>query len=98
MNQTLKKIEQILTSEYNTSDFVDFIREIFPGVRILSPDSFHKEFSNFSSHIEGQAHIGRYTDPDRKVVSIHAVRLVKESYVENSRSTQRSYAKRLMEN
>lgn len=98
MNQTLKKIEQILTSEYNTSDFVDFIREIFPGVRILSPDSFHKEFSNFSSHIEGQAHIGRYTDPDGKVVSIHAVRLVKESYVENSRSTQRSYAKRLMEN
>lgn len=97
MNQTIKKIEKILTSSFDNSSFVDFVREIFPGVKIISPDSFHKEYSNFSSHIEGATHIGNYTDPDGKIIIIHSVRLVRESYVENSRSTQRSYAKKLME-
>ncbi len=97
MNQAIKKIERILTSEYNVSDYVDFIREIFPGVKIIAPDRFRKEFTNFSSHIEGSSHVGIYTDPDGKTVIIHSVQLKKESYVENSRSTQRSYAKKLME-
>ena len=97
MNQTIKKIERILTSEYNVSDFTDFIREIFPSVKIIAPDRFRKEFTNFSSHIEGSAHVGNYTDPDGKTMIIHSVQLKKESYVENSRSTQRSYAKKLME-
>ncbi len=97
MNQTVKKIERILTSEYSVSDFTDFIREIFPSVKIIAPDRFRKEFTNFSSHIEGSAHVGNYTDPDGKTMIIHSVQLKKESYVENSRSTQRSYAKKLME-
>ena len=97
MNQTIKKIESILTSAYNTVGFTDFIREIFPSVRIIAPDSFRKEYTNFSSHIEGSAHVGNYTDPDGKNMIIHSVRLKKESYVENSRSTQRSYAKKLIE-
>ena len=97
MNQTVKKIERILTSEYNVSDFTDFIREIFPSVRIIAPDRFRKEYTNFSSHIEGSAHVGNYTDPEGKTMIIHSVQLKKESYVENSRSTQRSYAKKLME-
>ena len=97
MNQTIKKIERILTSEYNVSDFTDFIREIFPSVKIIAPYRFRKEFTNFSSHIEGSAHVGNYTDPDGKTMIIHSVQLKKESYVENSRSTQRSYAKKLME-
>ena len=97
MNQTIKKIEKILTSKYDVWDFTDFIREIFPSVKIISPDRFHKEYTNFSSHIEGSAHVGNYTDPDGKSMIIHSVQLKKESYVENSRSTQRSYAKKLME-
>jgi len=97
MNQTIRKIEKILTSKFNTSDFTDFIREIFPSVKIIAPDRFRKEYTNFSSHIEGSAHVGNYTDPDGKNMIIHSVQLKKESYVENSRSTQRSYAKKLME-
>ncbi len=97
MNQTIQKIERILTSGYNTSNFTDFVREIFPDVRIIAPDRFRKEYTNFSSHIEGSAHVGNYVDPDGKNMIIHAVQLKKETYVENSRSTQRSYAKKLME-
>ena len=70
MNQTVKKIERILTSEYNVSDFTDFIREIFPSVRIIAPDRFRKEYTNFSSHIEGSAHVGNYTDPEGKTMII----------------------------
>lgn len=97
MNQTIRKIETILTSQYDVSNYTDFIREIFPTVQIVAPDGFNKEFTNFSSHIEGSAHVGNYTDPDGKTIIIFAVQLKKESYVENSRSTQRSYAKKLME-
>lgn len=97
MNQTIRKIENILTSQYDVSNYTDFIREIFPTVQIVAPDGFNKEFTNFSSHIEGSAHVGNYTDPDGKTIIIFAVQLKKESYVENSRSTQRSYAKKLME-
>ena len=97
VNQTIKRIEAILTSKYDATNFTDLIREIFPSVNIVAPDIFRKEFTNFSSHIEGSYHVGNYSDPDGKKLIIHAVQLKKESYVENSRSTQRSYAKKLME-
>lgn len=97
MNPTIKRIENILTSQYNILNYTDFIREIFPTVQIVAPDRFHKEYTNFSSHIEGSSHVGNYTDPDGKTMIIFAVQLKKESYVENSRSTQRSYAKKLIE-
>ena len=97
MNQTIRKIENILTSQYSDTNYTDLVREIFPSVKIIAPDRFMKEYTNFSSHIEGYTHVGNYTDPDGKNLIIHAVRLKKESYVENSRSTQRSYAKKLIE-
>lgn len=97
MNPTIQKIENILKDEYSAANFVDFIREIFPSVKIIAPDSFHKEYTNFSSHIEGSFHVGNYEDPDGKKLIIHSVRLIKKTYVENARSIQRSYAKKLME-
>lgn len=97
MSTAIKRIEEILTGVYSVSNYTDLIREIFPTVKIIAPDKFRKEYSNFSSHIVGAAHVGNYTDPDGRVVIIHSVQLQKETYVENSRSTQRSYAKKLME-
>ena len=97
MNQTIRRIETILTSAFSTSNFTDFVREIFPGVKIIAPEKFRKEYTNFSSHIEGSAHVGNYTDPENKNLIIFSVQLKKETYVESSRSTQRSYAKKLME-
>ena len=97
MNPRIKKVEETLTSEFNSTRYTDLVREIFPSVKIIAPDKFNKEWSNFASHIEGSYHVGIYTDPDGKKLIIHSVQLVKQSYVENSRSTQRSYAKKLME-
>lgn len=98
MNTVVKKIETILKSPYDTNHYVDLIREIFPKVSMVSPDKFRKEFTNFSSHIEGSIHVGNYRTPDKKNIIIMAVQLKKAGYVENSRSTQRSYAKKLIEN
>ena len=98
MNAVVSKIESILHSEYSTTKFVDLVREVFPNVHLISPDKFNKEFTNFSSHIEGSIHIGNFQTPDNKKIIIMAVQLKKAGYVENSRSTQRSYAKKLIEN
>jgi len=98
MNAVVKKIETILKSPYDTKNYVDLIREIFPKVSMVSPDKFRKEFTNFSSHIEGSIHVGNYKTPDKKNIIIMAVQLKNVGYVENSRSTQRSYAKKLIEN
>ena len=98
MNAVVSKIESILHSEYNTVKFVDLVREIFPNVHLVSPDKFNREYTNFSSHIEGSIHIGNFQTPDNKKIIIMAVQLKKAGYVENSRSTQRSYAKKLIEN
>ncbi|MBS6195822.1 MAG: class I SAM-dependent DNA methyltransferase, partial [Clostridiales bacterium] len=94
----VQKIENILKAPYNTKNFVDMVREIFPDVKLVAPDKFRKEYSNFSSHIEGSIHVGIYRTPDKKNIIIMAVELNKSRYVENSRSTQRSYAKKLIEN
>ena len=98
MNAVVKKIEAILKSPYATKNYVDLVREIFPKVSMVSPDRFRKEFTNFSSHIEGSIHVGNYKTPDKKNIIIMAVQLKNAGYVENSRSTQRSYAKKLIEN
>ena len=98
MNAVISKIESILHSEYSTVKFVDLVREVFPNVHLISPDKFNKEFTNFSSHIEGAIHVGNFHTPDNKKIIIMAVQLKKAGYVENSRSTQRSYAKKLIEN
>lgn len=94
----VSKIESILHSPYHTKNYLDFIREIFPGLRIVAPDKFNKEYSNFSSHIEGYIHVGTFQTPDKKKILIMAVQQRKASYVENARSTQRSFAKKLIEN
>lgn len=97
MNEAIKKIEDILKSEYSTQGFVEFSMEIFDSLVLVSPNKFHKEFSNFSSHIEGYAHIGDYSSPDGKKIAVFAVQLKTASYVENSRSTQRSFVRKLIE-
>ena len=97
MNTVVNKIEQILTSEYSTANFVELMQEIFDSMKLVAPNNFRQEFSNFSTHIAGKAHVGNYTTPEGKKIAIFSVQLKKESYVESSRSTQRSYAKKLIE-
>lgn len=99
MNSAIvSKIENILQSSYSVEGYVNLVCELFPDIHVVAPDKFNKEFSNFSSHIEGSAHIGTYQTTDNKKIIVMSVRLKKARYVENSRSTQRSYAKKLIEN
>ena len=96
-NVVIEKIEKVLTSEYSIQNYVEFIQEVFGSVKLIAPDRFRKEFTNFSSHIVGSSHVGNYTDPEGKKLIIFSVQLLNKTYVEISRSTQRSYAKKLIE-
>ena len=98
MSTAIERIESILTSEYSVQNFVEFVREVFAGMELVAPDRLRKEYSNFSSHIAASSHIGNYTFPDGKKLIVFAVQLLNKTYVEGSRSTQRSYAKKLIEN
>ncbi len=98
MSTAIKRVEDILQSQFNMSSYVELVREIFSTVKIVSPDNLKKEFSNFSSHVEASSHVGNYETPDGDKVAIFAVELKQQTYVENARSTQRSYAKKLIEN
>lgn len=92
------KIEEILKSSYSSKNYVDLVQEIFKSVEMVAPNHFRKEYTNFSSHIDGSVHVGNYKTADNKSIIIMAVQLKNVGYVENSRSTQRSYAKKLIEN
>ena len=54
MSTIVNKIESILTSEYSTANFVELMREIFDSMKIVAPNNFRQEFSNFSTHIVGR--------------------------------------------
>lgn len=97
-NVVIEKIENVLTSKYSVQNYVEFIQEVFDPVKLIAPDKFRKEFTNFSSHIAGSAHVGNYVDPNGKKLIIFSVQLLNKTYVETSRSTQRNYAKKLIEN
>lgn len=98
MSIEFDRIEDILTSKYSTENYVLLAKELFDNMSIVAPDKFREEFTNFSSHIVGSTHIGNYIDCDGKKMIIFSVELLKRTYVEQSRSTQRSYAKKLIEN
>ena len=97
MSTIVNKIEEILTSEYSVQNYVELMTEILDGLQIVAPNKQNRIFSNFSSHIVGYSHIGTYNSPDKKKIIVMAVELKQRAYVENSRSTQRSFAKQLIE-
>lgn len=98
MSATVEKIEGILKDEYTVDNYMSLMREILDDLETVAPYAPRKEYTNFSSHIEGYTHVGNYKSPDKKNMIVLAVELKRQSYVENSRSTQRSYAKKLIEN
>ena len=93
MIAAVDKVKKILESQFEIKSYVELVKEVFASVKIISPDNFRKESSNFSSHIKSSSHVGSYEDRDGKRLAIFAVELKKDAYVERSRSTQRSFAK-----
>ena len=98
MSLAIKRVEEILVSSFNMANYVDLVREIFSNIKIIAPNNMKKEYSNFSSHVEASAHVGSYVSPEGERIAVFAVELKQQTYVENSRSTQRSFAKKLIEN
>ncbi len=98
MNATIQKIERILTSAYDINNYVELIKEVFPNVTIIAPDRFREERSNFSFYIDGSTHVGNYKTPNNENIIIMSVQLKRANSVENARSKQRSYAKKLIVN
>lgn len=98
MEALLNEIKSILESPYSTENFISLVKEIFPDMQLVAPDRLNKEFSNFSNYVDGYVHIGNYKTHDNKKILILAIQLKNAQYVENSRSAQRNYAKKLIEN
>lgn len=98
MNAVITKVEGILKAPYSTENYLAFLQELFEGMQIKSPDVLFNRTGTFASYIEGHRDVGKYTDPDGRKLILLAVQLKKANYVENSRSVQRAYAKRLIEN
>ncbi len=97
MSAIVSKIESILTNAYSSQNFVELMSEVLHGMQIVAPNIRRKEHSNFSSHIESNTHVGTYVCPNKNKIIIMSVELKKLAFVENSRSTQRSYAKQFIE-
>lgn len=98
MEALLNEIKSILETPYSTENFINLVKEIFPDMQLVAPDKLNKEFSNFSNYVDGYVHIGNYKAQDNKKILILAIQLKNAQYVENSRSAQRNYAKKLIEN
>ena len=98
MEAIINRIKDILESEYSNENFVTLVKEIFPHMQLVAPDKFNEEYSNFSSYVEGYTHIGNYITPDNKKILILSIQLKNAQYVENSRSAQRNFAKKIIEN
>lgn len=98
MGTKLETIKTILTSSFSPASFQELSKDLFDNVELKDKIIYRKEKSNFSSHVERSAHIGDYEDPEGKRVVIYAVELKQKDYVENSRSTQRNYAKSIINN
>lgn len=73
MSTAVKKIEVILQSKFEMLSYVELVREIFSTMKLISPDRFIKEYSNFASHVQGAYHVGSYIAPDNKRIDRKSV-------------------------
>lgn len=86
-----------LTSKYETKKFVDFIREMITGVRILAPDKENKPYNTFSVFVKQYFHVGEYDDDEGNSIGIFAIELNRGESIERARTAQRSFVKTLLE-
>ena len=97
MSELIERIETILKSEYSTDNYLELTTEIFDGMKTVNPNFFIQEKSNFSSYIDGYYHVGNYVTPDNDKIAVLTVQLQKASYVENARTAQRNFARKLID-
>ena len=89
-----------LEKPFEISQFTKFTTEFFNNLDIVRPDKFvndSKKWSEFSYHIEGYYHIANFSGEDRAKIAVFAVELKSHKTVENARSMQRNFVKKLMD-
>ncbi|WP_028828463.1 Eco57I restriction-modification methylase domain-containing protein [Proteocatella sphenisci] len=89
-----------LEKSFEISQFTKFTTEFFNNLEIVRPDKFvndSRKWSEFSYHIEGYHHIANFSGEDRAKIAVFAVELKSHKTVENARSMQRNFVKKLMD-
>lgn len=89
--------EQTLSKSYEQGSFVDFIREMISGVRIIAPEKELITYNTYAVFVSKYFHIGEYVDPEGDSIGIFAIELKRGESVERARSAQRSFVKTLLE-
>lgn len=89
--------EQTLTNSYEQGSFVEFIREMISGVKIIAPDKELITYNTYAVFVSKYFHIGEYEDLNGDSIGIFAIELKRGESVERARSAQRSFVKTLLE-
>lgn len=97
MSRKTDIFEAVLTSPYNHSSFVDFVREFLNDMEMVAPAQYKKIYNNFSYYVDGYYHIGNYQGDNGEKIAIFSVALKKGDSVERSRTMQRNFIKPLIE-
>lgn len=99
MPDTVKKdlFLNTLQNSYNQKNYVRFLQELLNNVTLVNPNKFNKEYGSLSYIIDGYYHIGNYKDAENKKIVLLSVQLKKNKSVENARSAQRAYIKKLLD-
>lgn len=97
MSRKTDIFESVLTSSYNHTSFVDFVREFLNDMDIVAPTQYKKIYNNFSYYVDGYYHIGNYQGDNGEKIAIFSVALRKGDSVERSRTMQRNFIKPLIE-
>ena len=97
MSRKTDIFEAVLTSPYNHSSFIDFVREFLNDMDMVAPTQYKKIYNNFSYYVDGYYHIGNYQGDNGEKIAIFSVALNKGDSVERSRTMQRNFIKPLIE-
>lgn len=97
MSRKTDIFEAVLTSAYNHSSFIDFVREFLNDMDMVAPTQYKKIYNNFSYYVDGYYHIGNYQGDNGEKIAVFSVALKKGDSVERSRTMQRNFIKPLIE-
>ena len=97
MSRKQEIFEKVLKNKYVHDEFVGFTREFLNDIQLVAPNTYNKEYSNFSFYVAGYYHIGNYITDDGDVIAVLSVNLNRGETVERARSMQRNFVKTLIE-
>lgn len=78
MSRKQEIFEKVLKNKYVHDEFVGFTREFLNDIQLVAPNTYNKEYSNFSFYVEGYYHIGNYITDDGDVIAVLSVNLNRE--------------------